>query len=100
MLGCTPQACKACSCPDTRPKKEPKGSSRDIDGLVGRESYKSEAKGPGATLLQPEDRTQPAISTTQGRRRLPFIGDIDIRLVHQLPGKPVARAGGNHGGSY
>ena len=32
-----------------RQKKEPRDSSTDISGLLNRESYKSEAKGPGAT---------------------------------------------------
>ena len=34
-----------------------------------------------------------AVLTTQGRKRLPFIEGIDIRLPHQLPGKPAAGAG-------
>ena len=34
-----------------------------------------------------------------GRRRLPFIGGIEVRLAHQLPGKPAAGVGGKHTGS-
>ena len=34
-----------------------------------------------------------AVFTTQGRKRLPFIEGIDIRLPHQLLGKPAAGAG-------
>ena len=43
------------------------------------------------------------ISSTRGIRRLPFTGGTDItniRLAHQSPGKPAARAGSNHIGSY
>ena len=34
-----------------------------------------------------------AVFATQGRRRLPFIEGIDIRLAHLLPGKPAAGQG-------
>ena len=33
-----------------------------------------------------------AVFTTEGRRRLPFIGGIDVGLAHQLPGQPAAGA--------
>ena len=33
-----------------------------------------------------------AISATPGIRRLPFTGETDLRLTHQLPGKPAAEA--------
>jgi len=77
VLGCNPQAHKPSSCPATRPKKEPKGSNRDISDLVERESYKSKAKGPGGTLLQTEDRTHSLLlcsflNTTLLRRTLPL----------------------------
>lgn len=39
-----------------------------------------------------------AIFPTQ-RRKLPFIGGIDMRLAHQLPGKPMGGAEDNHTGS-
>ena len=35
-----------------------------------------------------------------GSKRLSFIGSIDVRLSHQLPGKPAAGAGGKRVGSY
>ena len=35
-----------------------------------------------------------------GRRRLPTIGGSDVRLAHQLLGKPVAAAEGKYAGSY
>jgi len=34
-----------------------------------------------------------------GEEEAPFIGGIDIRLAHQLPGKLVAGAGGKQEGS-
>ena len=37
---------------------------------------------------------------TQGRRRLPFIGETVVRLAYHVPGKPVAGAGGKRIGSY
>ena len=40
------------------------------------------------------------VFATQGRGRLPVIDGTDIGLAHQLPGKPVAGAGGKHVGSY
>ena len=60
-------------------------------------------KGPGAAPLhvwQMAGRKDMAIFVTWGRKRLSFIGSIDVRLSHQLPGKPAAGAGGNHVGSY
>ena len=37
-----------------------------------------------------------AIFATQGRRKLPFIGGIDIRLAYKLPTKPAAGAKGRY----
>ena len=34
LLGCNPQAYKASACPASRPKKEPRVSNRDINGLM------------------------------------------------------------------
>lgn len=34
LLGCTPLACKSCSCPGLRSKKEPRDSNRGINGLL------------------------------------------------------------------
>ena len=53
------------------------------------ESFRSEAKDPGATLPpQPADdrRDTAAALTTRGRSRLPFIEGLDIRLAPQLLG--------------
>ena len=33
-------------------------------------------------------------------RRLPFLGAVDARLTHQLPGKSTSRAGDKHKGRY
>ena len=60
-------------------------------------------KGPGATPLyvwQMAGRKDMAIFVIWGRKRLSSIGSIDVRLSHQLPGKPAAGAGGKHVGSY
>lgn len=38
VLGCTPRACKACTCPASRLKKEPGVSDRGIRGLMDRGS--------------------------------------------------------------
>ena len=33
-------------------------------------------------------------------RRLPFLGAVDVRLTHQLPGKSIERSGDKHIGRY
>lgn len=43
VLDCTPKACKPCTCPDSRPRKEPRVSRRDISDLMVRGVYMSEA---------------------------------------------------------
>ena len=93
VLGCTPQACTPCTCPASRPKEEPRNRDREVSGLLDRGL--THLKRMGLKAIPPpcmagsrQDVT--AIFTTQGRRRLPFVGGIDIRLAHQLPGKPAA----------
>ena len=44
MLGCTLQAYKACACPASRLKKEPRVSDRDINGLMDGGAYMLEAR--------------------------------------------------------
>ena len=44
VLSCTPQAYKPCTCPSLRPKKDPGVSDRDLSGLMGGESFMSEAR--------------------------------------------------------
>ena len=84
ILGCNPQAGKPCNCPASRPKKKPRDRNRDISGLLDKGSYSAEAKGPGAT----PHHTQQAVRRTGWHLRLPFTGGGDVRLAHQLPGKP------------
>ena len=43
LLGCASQSCSACNHPAARPKKEPR-VNKDINVLLNKESYKSEAK--------------------------------------------------------
>ena len=102
MLGCTSPAWKSCNCPVSRPKKESRDSIRDINGLLDRKSYMLEAKHPRVTppCMVGGRQDLAAIVATWGRKRLPFTGGIDVRLAHQLPGKPAAGAGGKHVGSY
>ena len=95
------EVCKPCSCPVSRLKKEPRYSNRDINGLLDKGTYMSEAKVPGATLplwMAGSRQATAAVFATWWRKRLPFIGGIDVRWAHQLPGKPGA--GGKHAGSY
>ena len=44
LLGCTLQACNACTCPVSKPKKEPGVSNRDIGGFMDGGAYLSEAR--------------------------------------------------------
>lgn len=96
-MGCISQTYNPHNCPTSTPNKEPRG----FHNLLNREYYKSENKCPGATpyLVQQESwQDKGAIFPTQ-RRKLPFIGGIDMRLAHQLPGKPMGGAEDNHTGS-
>ena len=79
QLGCTPKACKPDSFPVLRLNKDLKHSSREINNLLVRRSYKSEAKSWSDT---PSLWLQEGIFATKGRRRLTFIGEIDIKLAH------------------
>ena len=46
VLGCTPRpANPVINCPASRPRKEPRVSDRNINDLIERGSYTSEAKG-------------------------------------------------------
>ena len=44
VQGCMPQACKPCTCPASKLKKEPWGSDRDVNCLMDGGSYTSEAR--------------------------------------------------------
>ena len=64
VLDCNPQNCKPCNCPAVRLKKEP----RDINNLLDRESYKSEAESRSGTPLWVADgRQDRAAIFTPGR---------------------------------
>ena len=60
------------------------------------ESYRSQAKDPGATLHHTQQTAGRRALATQVRSQLPFIEGLDIRLAPQLPGKPAAGVGGKH----
>ena len=49
------------------------------------------------SVLERPGKTRQQVFVTQGRKRLPFMERIDIRLNHQLPKKPVAGAEGQAG---
>lgn len=44
VLSCTLQTCKPCTCPASGPRKKPRVSHRDINGLMDRETYLFEAR--------------------------------------------------------
>ena len=62
LLGCTPQAYKACACPASRPKKEPEVSNRDINGLMDGGAYTSEARSWSDTPLCAADGGQDMVA--------------------------------------
>ena len=74
QTGCTPQAC---TCPDLRLRKQP--AIIDISKVL--EQHPQHALGSqqeGAAVFIPGER-EVAVAV---------IGESDIRLAHQLPGKP------------
>ena len=82
-VGVQSLAYNPCSCPDSRPKKEPRDSDRDISGFLDKGSYVSKAKGPGATSHHGQQTAGRAWQqSTEERRGLPFIEGIDFRLAH------------------
>ena len=88
VLGCTPQTCKACTCPASRPKKKPV-SNRDMSGFMHGGSYTSESRSWGDTPPCVADcgRDVVAVLAPGGRRRLPVVGEADVRLARWLSGK-------------
>ena len=78
VKGCcwaAPQSCKLCTCPTSKSKKKPRVSDRDINGLMHW----------GVFLVQ--SKVVAIVSALRERRRWPIIGGIEVKLVHQLPGK-------------
>ena len=91
VLGCTLQACKPCTTwPALRPNKEPRVSDRDVNGLMDREILHVWSK----VLEQPPTAAADvrqgmvAVFASAERRRFTVTVGIDVRLAHQLPGKP------------
>ena len=87
LLGCTRRPSKPCSLA-SRPKS--RETVTDINGLLDRGSYTSKPKGPGDLPH--------CVQQTRHGSNLRYLGvkGIEVRLTHQLPGKPAARAGGKH----
>jgi hypothetical protein len=83
VLGSTPQTCKACACPASRPKKEPGVSKGVINGLMDGGAYMSEqglaetphhvCKATGRTWQQSAPRGEGEITSYRG---------TDVRWVH------------------
>ena len=81
----TPQAYKACACPASRPKKEPRAQDRD-SGLLDGGSYMSEARSWSDTSPCVADGGQDMAAVfALGKGRLPVTGGCDVRLAHWLP---------------
>ena len=76
FLGCTPQAYKACACPDSRPKQEPRVSNRDINSLMDGGAYTSEAGSWSDTppCAADDGQAMVAIFAPRGKGRLPVTG--------------------------
>ena len=70
-----PTGLQAYSFPALSPKKKPRVSDRDINGLMDW----------GVFLVQ--SKVVAIVFALKERGRLPIIGDIEVKLVHQLPGK-------------
>ena len=70
-------------------KKEPKSPETVTETVVIYWTGGSYTKGPGATphhVGADAGQDMTTVFATQGRRRPPFIGGIDVRWAHQLPG--------------
>lgn len=73
-----------CSCPASRPKKEPGDNDRDIHGPLDRRPYTSEARSRSNTPLYGAggDRYSMTIFTTgAGGRTRPLMGGTDVSSV-------------------
>ena len=82
-LGRTSQAYKACACPASRLKKDPRVSNRNTSGLRMGVAHMSEARSrsnnPPCAADSGQNRA--VVFTPRGRGRLPVIGGTDIRLA-------------------
>ena len=82
LLGCASQSFCPCNHPASRPKKEPR-VNKDINVLLNREPYKSEAKVSEWQPWPMADCRQntAAVFAVQGRRRLPIVGGMTFEDV-------------------
>ena len=78
LLGCTPQAYKACACPASKLKKESRVSNRDISGLMDGGAYTAEARSWRDTPLCAADGGQDivVVFAPEGKGRLSVIGEL------------------------
>lgn len=85
VVGCIPQTSKACTCPASRPKREPGVSNRDISGLMHGGSYTSESRSWSNMPPCVSDSGQDvvAVLVPGGKRRFPVIGAADVGLAHR-----------------
>ena len=83
IVGLHPLACKPCSCPTSRLKKELRDSDPDINGSIGRETYPSEARSRSDTLPCAADSKQDtaAIFATAGVGEGPAIYRVSSWLI-------------------
>ena len=90
LMGCTPQAYKACTSPASRPKKEPGVSDRDINGLTDGGAYLSGARSwsdtPPCAANSEQDGS--GLRSRVGREIASYRGTAS-RCAHWLPGKPA-----------
>ena len=83
MLGCTPQAYKACACPASRLKKESGISNRDINGFMDGRAYMPEARSWGDTPPCAAHGRQDIVAVFAGGwGGITSYRGIDIRWAH------------------
>ena len=101
-VGLHPADLQPCNCPDWRPKKEPRDSYRDTNGSLDRGTYMSRKKGSWSEtpLRTAAGKKDIANLRYLGKMEATIYRGTDVRMAHQLPGKPAAGAGGKHVGNY
>ena len=87
-VGLDPAGLQALQLPslETEIEEEPGDSDRDINGLIDGGILPKVSWSNTPPCAADSEQEIAAVFTTWGRRRLPFIEGIDIRLSHQLPG--------------
>ena len=68
-VGLHPQSYKGCACPASRPKTEPRGSNRDISGLMDEGAYTLEARSWSDTPPYVVDGRQDMVAVFASRGR-------------------------------